>query len=513
MLKSMPFKVLIALLLLCMAISIVSAQKIDLQDQIKLSDGQALKAVYYFPHWWDPWKTDDSAITNDFRTMKSIGFNTVALDHEVSQAVDKDWYWLDREYKLAEQEKMQILPWLQLQGVDRNALMKFSHLTLKPAINQDGKAEDDCVSFRDDQFKEALAHYVSVYLDRYEKSPAILHIKDGKKIRPVVGLMLEVGWRNNSGQPLSFDDDTNAYFRKWMQASHHDLKQLNTKWGTKYKSFSDIDPRDKSIFNYSSEDKTKMPEAVREHVLFRARCISEALEEVGRQVRKRHKDVLFVAEVAYPFGYDDPEANTYYWNDANDHKAVEFANIVFIRTVGNTTTPGMKRMQDLLMSRGKSVVLSYRFLSGVTAEKGIEFGLDCAKNANGLAYYNWNENADSSSVLYNKPDRQSAARLMNFTYDVLYNPSIPAASVPETPSPAAAPATVAPAPAAAPTVLPAVPAETPAPAAAPVQTAPATSVPAEAVPVQTVPAPAQQSGSGELAPAPVQPAPAQTPTK
>jgi hypothetical protein len=489
-----------------MAISVVSAQRIDLQDQIKLSDGQAFKAVYYFPHWWDPWKTDDSAVLSDLRTMKSIGFNTVCLDHEVSQAVDKDWYWLDREYKLAGQEKMLILPWLQLQSVDRNALMKFTHLTLQPAINQNGKPEDDCVSFRDEEFKRAMVHYISVYLDRYENDPSLLRVKEGKKTRPVVGIMLETGWRNNSGLPLSFDDETNAYFRKWMQASHHDLKQLNSKWGTKYKSFSEIDPRDKSIFNYAYEDKRNMPEAVREHVIFRARVINEALEDIARQVRKRHKDVLFVAEVAYPFGYDDPDANAYYWNDANDHKAVEFANIVVVRTMGNTTTPDMKKIQELLMSHGKNVVLAYRFLSGSNDVKGVEFALDCAKNANGLAYYNWNENADSSSALYNKPDRQSFARLMNATYDLLYNHSnlIPPVAKPSAPAPVA-PASSAPA------ALPAVPAATTpssdtTPATAPAQAEPAKPAPAEAVPAQTPPTPAQTTPD-QLAPAPVQPAP------
>jgi len=460
----------ICLLLACIAISAACAGRIDVNDPLRLSDDRSLKAVYYFPHWWDPWKTDDAAVTADLCKMKEIGFNTLCLDHEVSQAIDREWYWLDREYKLAGQEKMNILPWLQLQAVDRASLMRFSHFQLKPAVNQDKQPEEDCIVYPDGGFRRALAHYITVYLDRYADHPALLRIKDRGKIRPVVGLTVETGWRSSSGLPLSFDEETNAYFRKWMRASYHDLNQLNSKWGTNYGSFDEIDPCDKTIFNYAFEDKDNMPRAVQDHVRFRARLINDALKDVAGQVRKRHKDVLFVAEVAYPFSIDHPDANVYRWNNANEYKAVEFADIIFIRTVGVTTSGAVAKEQEVMTLNGKRLILAYRFFGDSTPQRAAAFALDCALSANGLAYYNWNETADETSAIYNKPDRQALAKLMADTYDMLCDAdkrhalsAVPSAAPESTiPSAEAAPAEVAPASVAAPQ-----PAEGPAPAETP----------------------------------------------
>lgn len=412
-------------LILCIALAIlaVTAQsgRITTQDPIRLADDQLLKSIYFFGHWWEPWKIDDAAVTKDLQRIRELGFNTICVDHEVSQAVNKDWFWLDREYKLAGQEKVYVLPWLQLQAGDRENLMKFSQLELKQAVDQDKQPAPDSCDFRDGKFKEALAHYIDVYLDRYENDPALLRVKDGKRMRPVVALMVEVGWRDDKGMPLSFDDDTNAYFRKWMKSSYYDLNHLNSKWGTSYKSFDEIDPCDKSIFDYAFEDKQNMPVAVKEHVTFRARIISEALKDVAGDVSKKHKDVLFAAEIAYPFSVDNPDAGAYRWNDANDPRIVDFADIVFIRTVGNTSSGQVKKEQEMLILGGKKVVLGYRLFGDSSNERAVGFAIDCAMSASGLGYYNWNETADNASAIYDKPDRQGFAKLMNATYDMLYD--------------------------------------------------------------------------------------------
>lgn len=445
-----PARPAVWILLVLIAVSSACAGRVNLKDPIRLPDDQTLKAIYFFPHWWDPWKSDDAAVSADLRKVKDIGFNTLCLDHEVSQAIDREWYWLDREYKLAGEQNMCILPWLQLQSVDRNSLMKFSHRELKQAVNQHKDAEDECVVFRDGEFRKALAHYVSVYLDRYANDPALLRIKDGKKLRPVVGLMVETGWRNTDGLPLSFDEETNAYFRKWMRASYHDLNQLNSKWGTDYKSFDEIDPCDTTVFDYAFGDKNNMPTAVRVHAGFRARLINDALKDVVQQVRKSHKDVLFVAEVAYPFSVDHPDANVYRWNNANEYMAAEFADIIFIRTVGNTSSGQVAKEQELMMLNGKRVILAYRFFGDSFPARAVAFGLDCASSANGMAYYNWNETADNASAIYDKPDRQALARLMTSTYDMLYDAD-------KRHSVAPPPAEVAPAPAESPAPAPPIP--------------------------------------------------------
>lgn len=413
-------------LMLCVALAIlagvsVSADRLNLRDPIRLPDGEVLKSIYFFGHWWDPWKSDDDAISTDLKRLKELGFNTICVDHEVSQAIDREWYWLDREYELAAQEGMYVLPWLQLQSVDRLNLMKFSHLELKHAVNQDKQPEEGCVTFMDGEFKRALAHYISVYLDRYESDPALLRIKHGREFRPVVGLCVETGWRTDEGLPLSFDEEANAYFRKWMRATYYDINHLNSKWGTSYSSFDEIDPCDKSVFNYDLEDKRNMPAAVREHVNYRARFINDALQDVARRVRKKHKDVLFLAEVAYPFSVDNPDADIYRWSSPNVYRIVDHADLVMVRTVGNTSAADVKKEQDLLMLRGKKLILAYRFFEDSTSERAVSFAADCAASANGLGYYNWNETEDSASAIYDKPDRQAFARLMTATYDVLYD--------------------------------------------------------------------------------------------
>jgi len=493
----------IYLLLVSIAVTAAYAGKLPIQSPIRLSDGQPLKAVYYFPHWWEPWKSDDGIVSADLNTMKGLGFNTICVDHEVSQAVDREWYWLDREYKLADQQNMRVLPWLQLQSADRKALMKFAHLTVQAAINQDKKVEDDYINFRDPEFRRSMALYVIAYLERYGQSPALLRVKEGKNTHRVVGLMLEAGWRNADGLPLSFDEDNNAYFRKWMKSSYYNLNQLNKKWGTKYKSFDQIDPCDKNIFNYEFKDKSNMPFSVQEHTSFRARMIDEAMDDIAKQVRKRFKDVLFVAEVAYPFNSTSANAGVYRWNDANELKSAGFADILFVRTLGNTLIG--QPNNDVMVYGDKLVVPAYRLLDGASDKKAISLALDCAVTGNGMAYYNWNENADSSSALYNAPDRQVLAKIMTTTYDVLCDPdkrhNVPA----EAPRPkvTAAPPVVQPA------NLPAVQTTIPAASApsviqpAPVIIPPTSPNPGPAADLQptTIPSPATVTAPSEITPA------------
>ena len=83
---------------------------------LRLPDGQPFVGVYFFPHWWQPWKGDDKAIVNDLRRLRTMGVNTVLLDHEWSQALDRKWHWLDRSHRLAKETGMVIVPWLSLKS-------------------------------------------------------------------------------------------------------------------------------------------------------------------------------------------------------------------------------------------------------------------------------------------------------------------------------------------------------------------------------------------------------------
>ncbi len=492
--KKSIVKSTIYLLLLAVFSTSLFAARIETKDTVKLTNGETLKSIYFFSHWWDPWKSDDAAITADLQKMKSIGINTVFLDHEVSQALDMDWYWLDREYKLVGQENMKILPWLQLHSVDRIGLMNFSRLQLKPAVNQDKVEEEGCISFRDNDSAEALSRYIIAYLDRYIDNPALLRISDGQNTKPVIGLVMEIGWRNTFGLPLSFDEDTNEYFRKWMKSTYRNITHLNTKWGTTYKSYDEIDPCDKTIFNYNITDENNVPEAVKEHMKFRSRIISDMFDSVAKKVRKRYKDVLFAVEVAYPFRQDSPEAVQYRWNNANDIRIINFADMVCIRTTGAVSTGQVKKDQDMLMHNGKRVLLSYRFFEDSAPDSAIAFALDGALSGNAIGYYSWNETADASSSIFNRPEQHAMLANMFSVYDYLNNPSkrfeiampssLPPAAPLQTP-PAPAPVDSLPAlepadaPVQTPEAAPIIPVETPAP---PAEAPPAAPAPAETAP-------------------------------
>lgn len=90
---------MIALLGACMAL--VNATNATCAEPLRLEDGRPLVCVYFFGHWWDPWKSDDEAIRRDLSEIRESGVSVLALDHEWSQAIDGDWKWLDREHRLA----------------------------------------------------------------------------------------------------------------------------------------------------------------------------------------------------------------------------------------------------------------------------------------------------------------------------------------------------------------------------------------------------------------------------
>jgi len=113
---------------------------------LRLPDGRPFACVYYFGHWWDPWKSDDDAIRKDFAALKEMGISVIACDHEWSQAIDGNFRWLDREHKLAKEAGLQILPWLSaktwcdLSDPGRPKLIKEQYgVDLKLSETQDGK--------------------------------------------------------------------------------------------------------------------------------------------------------------------------------------------------------------------------------------------------------------------------------------------------------------------------------------------------------------------------------------
>ncbi|MBO4548620.1 MAG: hypothetical protein J5758_05320, partial [Abditibacteriota bacterium] len=70
---------------------------------LRTRDGSPLCGFYYFTHWWEPWHSDDARVMSDLREIRAMGCNTIFLDSEWSQMIDRDWFWLDRGHRLAKE--------------------------------------------------------------------------------------------------------------------------------------------------------------------------------------------------------------------------------------------------------------------------------------------------------------------------------------------------------------------------------------------------------------------------
>jgi len=233
--------------------------------------------------------------------------------------------------------------------------------------------------------------------------------------------------------------------------------------------------------------------------------IKECLQDVAREVRKKHKDIFFVAEVAYPFESSDPNAEVYRWNNANDAIAVDFADIVFVRTLGGPVVKPVVKNGGLLQPETKRVILAYRLFDNAEATAAVNLALDCAINSNGFAYYNWNEKADQTSAIFDKPERQSLVKIMTGAYDVFSDfektrDTVPVVPAIQTPAPAPT-VPVQPVSETAPVAAPAPVEETAPPTPAPAQE----TAPAAPAPVQETAAPAPVPEQGATPPAPVEP--------
>ena len=103
-------------LCLCALLALLGAAIPTHADPLRLGDGRPFACVYYFGHWWDPWKSDDRPIRKDFSRLKDMGISVLCVDHEWSQAIDGNWRLLDRGHRLARESGMGIVPWLSLKS-------------------------------------------------------------------------------------------------------------------------------------------------------------------------------------------------------------------------------------------------------------------------------------------------------------------------------------------------------------------------------------------------------------
>ena len=371
-------------------------------EPLRLPDGRPFVCVYYFGHWWDPWKSDDDLIREDFRALREMGVSVLGVDHEWSQAIDGDWKWLDREHRLAKEAGLQILPWLSLKvwsdlsSAHRIELMKeWYGVDLKLGETQDGSPGP--VQIWDDETIKGGAAYAAEYIERY-KDQALLRLDWHGESRPVVALSVELAWGGGFGA------QTTERFRAWLRQRYTTLKAINEAWGTDYTRVHQIEPKDTDTFDYAhlQSGEAKHPQAVEDHIEFRAQTISESLGRQAELLRKTHPDVLILAELPYQFRSQHPHAQGYRIGYAANPSCVRSADIIFFRCTGPLNQEEADFLAEWMADTGQPAILTYRTYSDWCNERTREeiakaaglYAGQAAEWANGFGFYSWNEMVD-----------------------------------------------------------------------------------------------------------------------
>lgn len=361
---------------------------------LRLANGEPLTCIYFFGHWWEPWKSDDEAIRRDLKRLRELGFNTLLLDHEFSQMLDGNWKWVDREHRLAKEMGFGIIPWLEAHcgrdvavGNRRDAAERMFGLPQIPLTEtQDGQPGQALIT--SEGFKQYLTAYVCAYVARYLKEGALLQVLRDGRPRPVISLSCEMDF-------TAFDPDTNQRFVTWLRRKYRDVAKLNAAWKADFVRFEDANPKDKQVFDYSHADATTQSAAVLDHVAFRSQLCNEVFAEIKARVRRKYPDLLFLAEVPYQFEGAHPHARSYKITCACTPETVRFADLLLVRwTQGRPSPEERTALAKYVHETGAQVVICYRVSKLLTGE----FGSDTAEVANGLGYYSWNEMVDCHAV-------------------------------------------------------------------------------------------------------------------
>lgn len=392
-------------------------------DALRLADGKPLVGVYFFTHWWEPWRSSDEKILQDLKRLKSLGYNTVFLDSEWSQMIDGDWKLLDRGHRLAKQAGMQILPWLSAKvWADiaenerrRNLVKDMYGVTLDMGIGRDGKMNR--TKPYDPAVIEAGTRYCKQYIERYLKDGALLHVVWEGRLRPVVAPTVELEWEG------SCDPLTQQMFRAWLKAKYSDdISRLNTAWGTSFGGFERVDLCDAKTFDLAAhcEGKAAHPNAVEDHVEFRSQVQDNCLAEIKRRLLADCPDLLIATELPYQFESTHPHAIGYRVKNGANPSAAHHADILVIRATDSLTPAEEKLLIGYKKRTGQQVVLTYRtysqwgrmLLDGArtTGDMKKLYAGQAARLAEGFGFYSWNEMVDTHVVPDPSPSFNPANR-------------------------------------------------------------------------------------------------------
>ncbi len=375
--------------------------------RLRLADGRPVLAVYYFGHWWDPWKSDDDAIRRDFARLRAMGVSVILCDHEWSQAIDGDWRWLDREHRLAREAGLVIVPWLSLKtfcdiefGGRQELAKKWYGVDLVYGCDQSGKPTGPLPYHP--ATAEFAVKWTKAYIDRYRDTGALARVQLGDREGIWVAPTVEIGWPG----PGSFDGVTGLMLSRWVRAKYGTVGRLNQAWGTEFGSWWDIDQRDAEVFDYKSTlGQEKHPQAIVDRTAFCAELLGDGLARIGAEVRRAVSDAIVGSEVPYQLGSQHPHALYYARDYCAEPVAAEHAEILVVRATG-VLTPAELKLQDQYRDRGHAVVLTFRTYGNTYSSDAPEEGLDRAAfvrkiaeqardHADGLGFYSWNEMVDT----------------------------------------------------------------------------------------------------------------------
>lgn len=395
---------------------------------LRLADGRPMVCVYYFGHWWDPWKSNDDAIRADLKRLREMGVSTICVDHEWSQAIDGDWKWLDREHRLAKEAGLQIIPWLSLKtwsdlgSPDRMKLVKqWYGVDLRLGEHQNGAPGG--IQIWDPGTIRVGAAYAADYVKRY-RDQALLHVDWQGRSRPVVALSVELAWADGG-----FDEATNMLLIRWLRQRYGDIGKLNAAWGTAFSGFWDINPHDTTVFDYANlqAGKARHPQAVEDHIEFRSGLISDSLGMTAAVLRRTVPDVLILAELPYQLGSRHPHAEGYRIGYAANPSAARSADLLLLRCTGPLDEAEARTLAAWRQETGQPVILTYRTYSDWgtrtrsaedTARNAALYAGQAADLADGFGFYSWNEMVDthvapSPEAEQGKPGALTAAQSGN----------------------------------------------------------------------------------------------------